>query len=693
MKKNKLPLLHRLLVIYFVFICWTLALFARLVYLQVFEKDDYRLQAEQQRIGFIELSRSRGDILDRHLEELAISVQMDSVFVNPRQLADPLSAARALAPVLGQDTEEIYKKLISDRAFVYLARKILPRQVEQIRSLDLQGVDFQREDKRIYPNGELASHLLGFVDVDNEGLGGLEYRYNRLLKGKRTRVSVSLDALRQSYERTTAVTQSDGNILVLTIDKSLQYIVEQILLSTVESSGAISGSAIVMDPSSGEILAMASYPRFNPNRPGEYHEEARRNRTILEIYEPGSTFKVITTAAVLNEGLAEPSESLDCRVGTLRIAGKVYGEAKHSFGLLTLNEIVARSSNVGTIKLGLRLGEERLYRYIKLFGFGEKTGIDLPGEQSGLLRPPSQWSRISIGALSIGQEIAVTPLQMIRALAVVANGGYLVKPQLVRRVLEPRGDILYTPRQEKFRILDSEATLKMKEALRMVVEAGTGKSARVNGYSSAGKTGTAQKFIHGRYSDTRFIASYAGFAPLEKPALVAIVVINEPEGDHYGSQVAGPAFKQIMERCLIQLKVPQDQPVPLELARSKDISITEDELPPQGLEQTVQALMQQERAAPESELIVTLQEESFVLPDFSGGSLRQVVRECARLGLRLKVSGQGAAVGQRPRAGSSVLRGAVCEVFFSADQNLGRSQQHASKQVALNSEQEPENPQ
>ena len=686
MKTLKSKLVPRLLIVYFLLACWSVILLFRLVSLQILESDKYRLQAEQQRIGFVELSHRRGDILDRHLQELAISVQTDSVFAHPQHLRDPLQTAEVLAPILGQEKEELYKKLITHRAFVYLARKIPPQRAEQIRKLDLDGIGFQKEEKRVYPNRQMAAHVLGFVGIDNDGLSGLEYQYNHFLKGKKTRVPVRMDALRQSYQSDPMPNPSRGHILVLTIDKSIQFIVEQVLRETMSSSRALSGSALVMNPHSGEVLAMASYPYFNPNRYSDYSEELRRNRAILEIYEPGSTFKIIAAAAILNEGLAHPLETIDCRVGTLRLAGKVYGEAKRSFGMLTFNEIVAKSSNVGTIKLGLRLGEEKLYRYIRRFGFGQKTGIDLPGEQSGLFRPPSQWSKISIGALSIGQEIGVTPLQVLRALAAVANGGYLVKPQLVRRVLSAQGDILLSPRQEKMRILEQATAVKVTDALRLVVEEGTGRSVQLSGYSSAAKTGTAQKFINGSYSDSKFIASYAGFAPLDHPALVAVVVINEPEGRYYGAQVAGPAFKQILERSLIHLRIPKDRPVPLELARSKDISTTEiDELPPKRLEETIQALMEQDNATSEDQHTVTLQVGSFALPDFSSLSLREVVRECGRLGLRLKVSGSGWVIGQRPRPGTQVFENTVCEVFFSARTVGPQNQDYASAQIDLKS--------
>lgn len=688
MKSKSSTLLRRLLVLYCLLVGWGTLLLGRLVYLQVFQHDKYRTQAEQQQIGFIELSPKRGDILDRHLQELAISVEMDSVFTHPREAGDPLKTARLLSPILRQESKELYKKLTSDRPFAYLERKIAPQQAEQIGRLKLDGIYFQKESKRVYPNRELAAHVLGFVGVDNEGLSGLEYLYNDLIKGKRARVHVRLDALRQSYDRDAQASQSDGNLVVLNIDKAIQYITEQVLETTIRSSKARNGSAMVMDPNSGEVLAMASYPSFNPNLYAGYDEEIRRNRAILEIYEPGSTFKVIPLAAVLNEGLVQPAELIDCQVGTLRLAGKVYQEARHSYGMLTFNEIVAKSSNVGTIKLALRLGEERLYEYVKRFGFGKKTGTELPGEQTGLLRPPSEWSRISMGAISIGQEIGVTPLQMIRAFAALANGGFLVQPRLVRRILTPQGDVVYEPRSAKTRILEADTVAQMREALRLVVKEGTGKSAQLAGYSSAGKTGTAQKFIDGAYSDTRYVASYLGFAPIDRPALCAIVVINEPEGDYYGGQIAAPAFKQIMERSLIHLKIPQDRPLPeparLELARSKDISITEDPIPPERLEETVQTLMQQQPIR-DSERSVTLEIGSFGLPDFSGRSLREVAKESARLGLRLKVSGSGVAVGQRPQPGTQVFKEAVCEVFFSAGAVVRRAEGDASKQLAFKS--------
>lgn len=676
-KKHRIALLSRLLGLYLFLGVWSLTLVGRLIDLQIFKSEEYRLKAEQQQIGYIELSPKRGDILDRHLDELAISVKVDSVFVHPEEVLEPLRTARALAPFLEKHEQELYQVLISDRPFVYLARKIPPRQAQEIRRLNLPGVYFQEETGRIYPGRELAAHVLGFTGLDNEGLAGLEYLYNDSIKGKNTRVHLSVDAKRHSYASDAPWEQSGGNTLVLNIDRPIQYVAQQVLEDTVRSSKAVSGSVIVMDPHTGEILAMGSSPSFNPNLYADFGAEVRRNRAVLDIYEPGSTFKVVVFSAVLNEGLADPSELIDCRVEKFSIAGKQYREASHGFELLSFNEVLAKSSNVGTIKLGLRLGEEKLYQYIRQFGFGEKTGIDLPGEQVGLLRPPAQWSKISIGALSIGQEVGATPLQVLRTIATIANGGYLVTPRVVRRVLTPTGDVLYEPQPARKRILRLETTLQMKKALALAVTEGTGVGAQLNGYSSAGKTGTAQKFIDGEYSNTQYIASYIGFAPLEKPVVAAIVVIDEPQGEYYGGHLAAPVFKQIVERALIHLRVPRDQPLrmdevppqraPLELVASPGVSVEEDQLPPEQLAETVLTLIQEKPEKQKPGNTITVETDPFSMPDFSGMSLREVVQRSAGLGLRLKVSGSGIAVVQNPPARSQVAKGRVCEVFFSSN--------------------------
>ena len=691
-KKTRHTLIHRLLGAYLIFALWLLGLSGRLIYLQIYKSEEYRLRAVQQQVGFIDLSPKRGDIVDRHLDPLAISVTIDSIFAHPQKVNEPLATARILAPILQLEEHHLYKKLISRERFVYLARKLPPRQAEKIRKLDLGGIYFQEETKRVYPGRELAAHVLGFVGLDNEGLSGLEYLYNDFIKGEKTRVNLRFDAKRHSYYSGTSVTQTQGNILVLNIDSTIQYIAQQALEEAVTSSGALNGTAIVMDPHTGEVLAMTSYPSFNPNCYADFTSNARRNRGILDIYEPGSTFKVVTFSAVLNEGLTDPWETIDCRIGTLRIAGKVYREAKRSFGFLPVTEVLAKSSNVGTIKLGLRLGKEKLYEYVRRLGFGQKTQIDLPGEQAGLLRPPAQWSRVSIGAISIGQELGATPLQVLRATSTIANGGLLTAPRVVRHVLTPQGEVLYKPTLESHQVLSRRTVSQMKEALSQVVLEGTGKSAKLEGYSSGGKTGTAQKFIDGQYSMVSYVASYVGFAPLHQPALCTIVVIDEPKKHYYGGQVAGPAYKQIMERSLIHLRVPQDQPVktwqsaqtvtsPKPVSPAADgIPALEQRLPLQTLEETILTLIQEQSVHSEHRSSITVNTNTFSLPDFTGLSLREAARQCAQLGLRLKIIGDGNAVGQRPASGSKVSKDTVCEIFFPNEIR------YASSKIALGSE-------
>ncbi|MGW8179785.1 MAG: penicillin-binding protein, partial [bacterium] len=586
------------------------------------------------------------------------------------------------------------EKLNSKRGFVYLKRKVPPSQSKKVKSLRLKGIGTRQESKRVYPNRELACHVLGLVGIDDEGLGGLEYRFDEQLSGTKTRVDVRFDARRTSYQSISRPEATDGNTLVLTLDRTIQHAAEQVLRKTVQEHKALNGVAIVMNPNSGDVLAMASYPFFNPNNYTDFPDSARRNRAILDLYEPGSTFKAITLAAVLNEGLTTLDEVIDCRMGTARLAGKVYKEAKTNFGDLTVAQIFAKSSNIGTVKLGLRLGNEKLYDYISRFGFGKETGIELPGEQVGLLRPTRQWSKISIGAISIGQEIGVTPIQMITAMSTIANGGYLVRPHVIQQINTPGGDLVYRPTSVRKEILQPGTVSQLKRAMTTVMTSGTGRAVQLHGYTSAGKTGTAQKIVNGVYSKKKYVASFVGFAPIEDPALITLVVINEPtKGLYWGGYVAGPAFKEIMERALIQLRVPQDRIPPTgnplsdlaktnstaeEPAAEKNISVTEKRVLLSNLEETVRTIREGEVNG-DQERTVTLFLEARALPDFTGKNLREVARECAVLGLHLKISGSGIAVGQRPGPGERISRGTLCEVFFSKE----GLKLNASSEVAL----------
>lgn len=698
-KTAKSTILHRLLLVYLVLALWCTVLVLRLVDLQVFKADHYREQVAAQQKAFAVLGPKRGDILDRNLEELAISIETESVFARPAKVQDPLKAAEILARVLEEPQDILHQKLVSNKDFVFLKRKIPPRQSRKLDNLTLPGIARQPDSKRVYPNLELAAHVLGFVGVDNDGLGGLEYRFNEELKGERRQVRLRVDARRNSFYREASSPGDNGSTLVLTLDRTLQHIGEQVLAKTVESTGARSGAVIMMNPHNGEVLAMCSYPTFNPNHYQDFKPSVRRNRGILNIYEPGSTFKIVTLSGVLNENLGQPLELIDCRPGTVRLAGKVYREATRDFEDLTVLEVLSRSSNIGTVKLGLRLGEERLHKYIRSFGFGEETGIELPGEEKGLLRPTSQWSRLSIGALSIGQEIGVTPLQMTRAVAVLANGGYRVSPHIVRYLMNPYGDLTYRPAPSRSRILTESTVKHMKRAMASVIEEGTGQRAALRGYTAAGKTGTAQKIVNGRYSNTRYVASFVGFAPIDDPGLITSVVIDEPKGIAYGGYVAGPAFKKIMERALIHLEIPQDQPARLPddtvaVLDTAEGTASTAEVRPENAEQSRDKLPTGERDQPvtwvvetpldsaEHGQVLTVGLGSERMPDFTGLSLRKVAKECARLGLELKVNGRGIAVGQRPSPGTRILKGSVCEVFFSGSDKLANE----SEQVAIRGE-------
>lgn len=675
-------LTRRILYLYACVAVWFLVLLARLFYLQGLHSDYYRELADKQQLGHFDISARRGPILDRNLEELAISIPSESVFAHPGQVNEPRKTAEKLAPILGESVEKLTRLLASSRDFEYLKRKVTPKQAQQIRQLQITGVHLEEESMRIYPRKNLASHVLGFVGVDNQGLGGLEYLYNKDLRGAPVRVFLRFDARRNSFKRVVSTQQSEGNTLLLTLDRTIQEIVEQVLERTVKEARASSGTVVVMDPHNGEVLALASYPSFNPNHYGDFPETRRRNRAITGYYEPGSAFKSITLAGVLDAGLSHLNEVIDCRVGTLKLGSKVYKEAKRSYEDLTFSQVLAKSSNVGTIKLALRLGEDTQYDYIRRFGFGQKTGIELPGEEPGLIRPTLQWSKLSPGALAIGQEIGVTALQMARAYSVFANGGHLIQPHIVKRLVSPEGDVLEESKTEKVRIIKAAAARDIKTALTQVVEEGTGAAARLSHYSSAGKTGTAQKFINGHYSQRKYVASFAGFAPVKSPKLVAVVVVDEPRGVIYGGPVAGPAFQEIVERALIHLRVPQDRlqpddtllhmasgPESRELQSAGDISVVDEEMEEMPLEEELRTIVEEvEEARPDYDTSITLELDRVKLPDFSGMSLRDVVRRGAVLGIQLKISGTGRVVGQRPEPGRYVLRNSVCEVIFSASE-------------------------
>src|SRR5579872_3923161 len=426
----------RLLIVAAVLGLWTLAAVGRLADLQLFRYSDYLARAERQQQHIVEISPKRADILDRNLQELAMSTSLDSCFAVPAEIADNDRVARLLGPVLGLPPEEIATRLSSSRSFVWVARKLPPATVARIRQLNLRGIYFQKENQRFYPKRELAASILGYVDIDEKGLGGIEYQLEDRIRSKAARMLILSDAHNRWYESADKAPEAGASV-ELTIDENIQFVAEKELATAINETHAKAGTVIVQDPNDGEILAMASWPKFDPNAPGSSPAEARMNRAIGALYEPGSVFKIVTLSAAIDQGITSPDEVVDCQMGAIYIAGHRIRDHK-AYGLLTVSQILAHSSDVGAIKIGLRLGAPKFYEYIRAYGFGQPTGVDLPGENRGLLRRLENWTPVSVGSISMGQEVGVTPLQMINAVSAIANGGLLYRPRVVEEMR--RGD-------------------------------------------------------------------------------------------------------------------------------------------------------------------------------------------------------------------------------------------------------------
>lgn len=538
------------------------AVIFRLVDIMLFNHEWFSARAKFQQVRKETIPVKRGIIFDRRGRELAVNLDTESIYCDPSEIASPDKVAYALAGRINQKPEIILAKLNStDRKFSWIERKLSVEHVQGIKDLNLRGIGFVPETKRYYPKGSLASHIIGFVNIDNKGLEGVEQKYDKYLVSRGEKAYVFRDAKGNVLsDGQTLNREIKGNNLVLTIDEGLQYILEKNLDEAFLHWKAASASAIMMDPYTGEILAMANRPTFDINNPAEATAAKRRNRAITDCYEPGSTFKIIVGTAALEEGIVRPDTKFDCSAGYIEVGGKKIRDA-HRHGVLSFKEVIQKSSNVGAIKIGLSLGRERLYDYIKRFGFGEKTGIDLAGEASGLVRSPERWSGTSIGAVSIGQEVAVTPLQVLRAYATIANGGFLVKPYVVSEIRSPNGNLIYKKSPEAKRILSEKTANIFREILKTVTEeGGTAIEAAVDGNQVAGKTGTAQLIDPKtkRYSKEKYVSSFVGFVPADKPRIAMIVVIHEPKGQIYGGVVAGPVFRKIASESLSYLSVPRD---------------------------------------------------------------------------------------------------------------------------------------
>jgi cell division protein FtsI (penicillin-binding protein 3) len=530
---------------------------------------------------------------------------------------------------------------------VWVRRKVDPAVAREVRALQLDGVGFLTENRRYYPQRELAAHVIGYVGLDNTGMSGIEYAFESAIRGRAAKVVIRTDARRREVGHKEKPS-TDGQTVVLTIDESIQHVVEKELERAVQETGSVAGVVVVMDPRTGEILALANRPTFNPNKFGAYPSSRWRNRAVADAYEPGSMFKIITAAAGLEEKVVDPDEMIDCGHGFLEVAGIRIND-HNVFDSLTFRDVMAKSSDVGVARVAQRLGRDNFNRYIRHFGFGAPTGVELPGESGGLLRPPNRWSALSLPTLAFGQEIGVTALQMTAAVAAVANGGYLMKPTIVRQIEDSEGHVVREVRPVAVRrVLDGATAATLTEILRGVVVKGTGHRAAIQGYAVAGKTGTAQKVEPGgKYSMIDHVASFVGFVPASRPALVVLVSLDTPKGPaNEGGDVAAPLFARIAESALRRLAVPPDDPDRVLRAtglRAENIHLAAYQPPP--------ASHAAGGASPD---------ESGSMPDLRGSSAREGATSAARLGLIVELRGSGRVVKQTPEPGTAIEAGMTC---------------------------------
>lgn len=629
---------------------WAVALEARFINLQVFQHAFLLNEAENRQQRALVDKAKRGEIVDRNGQILAYSVDAATVFAVPSEIKNASETVDALCGVFRDCTAperaQLVEKLSSKKAFAYVRRQISLDDAARIEALHLDGIGERPETKRYYPKKDLASHVLGFVNRDSAGLGGVELAYNSKIQGTDGKSLVQVDSRGRTVQSRVQQPSKAGATVELTIDQYIQYFAERELAAGIEKYNAKGGTAVVMDPLTGEILAEASYPTFNPNFPLQVaSDDDRTNRAIQATYEPGSTFKIVTAAAAFEEGVFKVDDMIDTNPGRISIPGrsKPVTEAKGAnHGVLSFEDVIIESSNVGAIKIGLRVGAERMERYIRRFGFGQMAGNELRGESRGQLASLSQLTESSLASMSMGYEVGVTPLQMVTAISAVANGGILYQPHVLRAVIQ---NGVRTPRQPTIvrRAINESTAATITTIMEGVVTHGTATLAKIDGYQVAGKTGTAAKVVNGQYSKSDYNVSFAGFVPSRNPRLAILVVIDTPRnGSAYGGSVAAPIFKNIAEASLRQLGVPRSvNPVPPVLIASPATAI---DLPQVNVvvEPTVSEVSGQS-----------------LVPDVRGLSAREALKVLGRVGLTTRVTGNGVVAVQLPEAGSPLERGGV----------------------------------
>jgi len=604
--------------------------------LQVLQGEKLKRLGERQHLKEWIVLPKRGALLDRTGEPLALSLESQSVYARPHRIQDGDAVSRKLAKILNLNVADVAQKIASDKPFVWIKRQVAPPEAEQIQALNVDGIGMFFEPNRYYPQGQLAGQVLGFVSRDSEGLEGLELRYNNYIRGETGSSVIERDALgrRVLVQGVEGVQIPPGGDIHLTLDTSIQHLAEKELESTITKNRAKAGVAIVMEPFTGEVLALANFPSFNPNNFSKESAQQRRNRAVADSFEPGSTFKTILAAAALEEEVVGKEDLFYCEMGKYAYAGKIIHDT-HSYGWLPFYKILQVSSNIGFTKVAEKLKKDRYFKYIEKFGFGIITGIDMPGEVPGLLRNAESWSAIDLATHAFGQGISATPLQMAMAYAAVANGGFLMRPYVVRRVVSPGGEVLLENQPHVVRRVISEKTARLLASMLKEVtnEGGTGVMANVEGFEVAGKTGTAQKadLAHGGYAARKRVASFVGFVPADAPRLVVLVLVDEPEVSVYGGIVAAPVFRNIARGALRQLAVAPQKP----------------DLTPSAVGQ-VEAPF---RRAPNKIDEAALDGSFSAVPDFVGLSLREAVEKARTMKMRVKMQGNGYVVKQSPAPG------------------------------------------
>ena len=702
---------------------WCVAICGRLVYLQVFSYGKFVKQAGHQQQRAIPLTAKRGVIYDRDGHELAMSVMVDSAFAVPTEVKDLPTAVALITRITGEDYNVVLADCRAHKTFCWVARKADDETIERINSLHLQGIHFQKEPKRFYPARDLAAQVLGSVGMEDSGQSGIEHEYDEQLSGRPGKMFISVDARKQWFSDI-ETQPTPGENIVLTIDKNIQYIAEKELEQAIHDTQSIAGTVIVENPHTGEILALANRPTFNPNIRKQITPTALTNRAVSYVYEPGSAFKVVTISAALEEKLTNPDELVDCQMGAIVYNGMRIRDSK-AHGVLPVWGVLAESSNVGTIKIALRLGEDRYYKYIRAFGLGQQTGIELPGETRGITKPPSRWSKVSIAAISIGQEVGVSPIQLAAVISTLANDGIYVAPRIVAGTVPPQGGVqtvAFHPAEGR-RVVSSYTAAEMRSMMQKVILEGTARRAFLDGYTAGGKTGTGQKIdpATGAYSKTKYNATFAGFAPLNNPQIVVAVILDSPIGLHQGGQVSAPVFRRITQQVLEYLHVPHDLPLApkhqLLLAQSKikdnDLADDTPDHPGEPLEtaevnsgtsethqaasvarvptpantesgaNVVQAAIRETEApvaqpkqgkalepATEPKLptsgtvVLDVEQGGIEVPSFVGKTFRSAIETAQDSGLELEAVGSGVARQQSPVAGTHVPAGSRVTVQF-----------------------------